>query len=465
MRGAARCACPPTGTARQTRGPMTRIAAVSIAALWSVAPAAQDDVVRTGKTCVLTVHPGDHEDELASRIADEAFAAIEQLRPLLERWQVRPASPVAVHLHLAAPSFRAVEKQVQTYTFTVDEFCHQDGSEGHVLQSPLLSRAMLERLGLPPWTEATLQRIAAQLVALQLAETTRRDPWLGEVFAFGALDALRNPSGAYGVDPSFDGRRGAYARFHAEGNGSSFAGFLAVDRPLHTPDDLALRHEYATLAAQYFATTGSSWARKLLATPKSALARGPARSWIVESILGKDAAKNEYRFQKLVGALRPTWFAAWSGVGVRDGRIVLAGATDRSARAWGRCPAAAFAVRGSVTLAGSGERELRVNVDFDEHRSIVVAFVVGQGCTTYLWRDDKPGYKQLQRVELPLEVDTPFEIAIEVDTEVRVLVGGALVLTQPCEGAPPRHGWAVATNASLVFLERLRCEPLAARKK
>ncbi len=441
-----------------------RLAIALFAIAFALPAKAQADVVRTGKSFALTLHPGKLDEALAARLADEALAALEALRPTLDKLGVKPPMNGAVHLHAGEATYRPLEKGATTYSFLAEDFTRADGSEAHVLLWPELSAEVLGTLGLPPWTAQSLQRCGVEMAALQAADHVQQDPFLAQVVAFGVLDAANNPAGKYGVDPSFDDRRSAYADHHRKGNASLFDSIVRDLTPTVKRDQLAMRHEKATLTAQLCATTGASWARRLLAKQQKPLAVLPTRQALFTSILGKDDAKTEHRFSSLLATLKPVWKWTNPGIGARGGKIVLAAGKDSiEFRAFAPPPTGPFAVRGKARLQATPKGSLRIALGEAEQLQWN-ASLESDGVSLHVWDKAKSKWQQVKYVERPLG-DREFELSVEFDGNVRVLVDGALVVEAPRDGRDVHGVLVVGFTEALVFLDGLRCEPLGVAKK
>ena len=434
----------------------------ALAVLLAATAAAQADVTRTGKTFVVTVHPGKLSAELAARLADETLAAAEAVRPLLDKWLMVPPKPPVLHLHADTAAFRHLEKKGTNYSFVVDDFCAPDGSAAHVLLWPELSAAIVGELGLPPWVAQTVQRCAGQTAALQVSEAARKDRWLADVFGWALRDAVGNPRGAYGVDPCFDERRIAFSRYRAEGNAIDLDLVLG-QFPIGVPNELSLHEERTTLVGQLCAETGSGWARKLLG--KAGKPPAPTREGFVANTLGKDQARNEARFDAVVASLAPVW-DGWCAGTARDGRIVLAGTTKSSAwlEALNKPPAGPYVVRCRVEIAGVGQSECRICLD-DDGKTVVAVVLVPAECSVQRWSYADEKWQRLKKVAAPIAAGKPFDLHVQVDSEIRVSIDGAPAIAVPCNDRDMHHAWSIATNESLLRLADVRCEPYAPPKQ
>src|SRR5262245_20198375 len=95
---------------------------VTIALLLAVQAAAQADVTRTGKTFVVTLHAGKLDEAIAAKLADDALAAAESLRPALDKFSLRPARPPVVHVHVDEGPFRTLAAETMKVRAQVDAF-------------------------------------------------------------------------------------------------------------------------------------------------------------------------------------------------------------------------------------------------------------------------------------------------------------------------------------------------------
>jgi hypothetical protein len=425
---------------------------------------AAQDVVRTGKTFAVTLHPGELAPELATRLADEALAALEAQRPLLDKLQVRPAAPLALHLHADAAAFRALEREHVKAPVPVDAFALADGSSGHVLLAPALSSEALAVLGVPPSVVQSLLQVGALALARTVSETARHDGWLAEVFAVGVAEASTNGKLASGVDPAFDARRERLAALTAAGQGPKLQDLVAATTLPRNAEQVAERAATTAVIAQLMAGTGTGWAKKLLARPGKVQGLLPDRLALVESVLGKDWVKTEARFATLLASLRPRWQIDGPMVAVRGNQLVLAGtASDSCSLRWvPEPPPGGYAVRGTFRIAAAGTKQFRVQLDWDGTSLLGVFFQPGR-VTLEQWSPDQP-WKVLETGEAAIEADTPFAVAIEVDGGLRVLVDGKVALTAT-PGRSMRGMASVAANDTVVFAEQLRLEPIAPPKK
>jgi hypothetical protein len=276
------------------------------------------------------------------------------------------------------------------------------------------------------------------------------------------LDATTNPKGQFGVDPQFDLRREAFWNHRVAGYAMDLDMLLVDDERLAARKDLLIRRERATLTAQLCSGTGSGWVRKFLG--KQGKPEGLSRQGLVENVLGKDKPKNETRFNAMIKSLGPFWCAAdWAAA--RDGRIVLAGTKETSSgiTAASRPPAGPYVIRARVEIAGGSQKECRFTLDCLEDTMIGVITVPGK-CEVHLWTPAKK-WQKLKGENAPVVVGKPFDLVIEVDTEIRAAIDGTRALACPHQGRGMHGEWHVATNDSLVFLENVRCEPLVPPKK
>src|SRR5688572_27597468 len=235
--------------------------ALALFASLAVPATGQADVVRSGRTFAITLHPHELDDGLAAWLADEALAAAaEAMRPVLDRLGVPPPKGAMLHVHVGPASFRAAETKCAPYPFQVTEFADADGREAHVCMTTPLRAQVLQAIGLPPGTARRLQWCAALVAARQASANVKQDPWLGDVVAFGAVDALVNPKAVGGIEPWYDERRMSYAHYGF----AKLAPILEDTQPIDSVERLTARAGDATVVAQLFAGASLSWVRKVL---------------------------------------------------------------------------------------------------------------------------------------------------------------------------------------------------------
>src|SRR5262245_21874430 len=119
--------------------PFATFACRTIAALLVVGgAAAQTEVTRTGETFAITLHAGKLPETVASRLADEALAAAERVRPALDKFTLRPAKKPVIHVHADEQPFRELAAATAKLAFPVEGFVQVASGCAHVLLWPCL---------------------------------------------------------------------------------------------------------------------------------------------------------------------------------------------------------------------------------------------------------------------------------------------------------------------------------------
>ena len=210
------------------------------------------------------------------------------------------------------------------------------------------------------------------------------------------------------------------------------------------------------------------WRKKLLKRPprrKKDEGYGDLRKRVLSSVLGKDWSKVEANFVRMVKDSSTGWMASFEVVGrIRD-RLVLAGTREIPAqlRFSGQIPAGDFAVRARVSLADvGGNNSIRTLFAQSNERLLGVICHVGY---VYIseWRDGK--WHNLAKGDAPVEIDTPFDLSVEVGSSIKVLINGKLVAEKSVDASQFREGLFLATNQALVWVEDLQVEPIPAANK
>lgn len=441
----------------------TRTSPPSVAALLALllasALAAQAPVVRTGPHFVVHLHGGALAQAQVDALADAALAAAESVWPSLERLLgVKAGKPANLHLHTDEPAFRGKQKAASLSTFR-DAYVDHAAAEAHVLVWPKLSAKALALVGLPDPTAHELVRSAAILVAAQFSPAAVADPWLAEVFAWGVLEDLVNGKHEFGVDPAYDTRRQPLLRkLEAREElllKSTILDFeIAASREAAGEDDA-----HQCLLARTMAAASKDWAKKLLAKPpKKTTVRAEIRHAAVERAFGTDWIKTEGLFAKLHQHARPRWQLTAPMAAPRAGRLLCAGTTEQSMQFQAvELPGQGdYAVRGTFEIHPCADDAFRIMVDWDQKSMIGCFFGVGK------WSIEKwsvgGDWQKLVDGKAPIHAGVPFEAAVEVGKNLRLLVGGQEVGVWEYGDRTMRGRWSLGVSDCVVWVEKLRCE-------
>ncbi|HZN39745.1 MAG TPA: hypothetical protein VFD82_13130 [Planctomycetota bacterium] len=437
-----------------------------IAALLLVgAAAAQTDVTRTGKTFAVTLHPGKLPETVAGRLADEALAAAERVRPALDRLTLRPPKKPVIHVYADERPFRALAAETTKLAFPVEGFVQVAAGCAHVLLWPCLEAGDYALVGLPPDTEYQVMLQAVQFAVFQRHAWVKSDPWRADVVAHGIVDEILNPDTATGVDPMFDNRRYWYAVQFAKGMAPKLRDELELTDAPADRGSFDARTEAMGLVAQTLAAAGSGAVGRLLLMPDEKLPCIAAqRAAAVESILGGDWKRIEERFTKILSSLRPRWEVSSPAVAWRAGRLLFVGPAGTESGATLTAieppPSGAYAIRATCELVPGRTKELRVQLDWDES-SLLACFVQDEEFWVARWDNGGTTWEKLLVAKSPVVAGRPFALSIEVDAKLRVVVDDKQVLEFDYGQRTMRGRWSIAKNLGPVWLTDLRCEPLA----
>ena len=445
-----------------------------IAALLLVGAAAaqcdvtRSDVTRMGNTFVVRLHPGDIPLAVAGRLADEALAAVERVRPALDQLILCPAKKPVIHVHADEGRFRALAAATTKLPFPVEGFVQVAEGCAHVLLWPCLEAGDYALVGLPPDTEYQLMLQAVQFAVFHRHAWVKGDPWRAGVVAHGIVDQMLNPDAATGVDPMFDNRRYWYA---------ALAKLRApkLRDVLDLTDAPADRHGFDTrtqamgLVAQTLAAAGSGAIGKLLLLPDETLPSIAARRVAaVESILGNDWQRIEERFTKVLSSLQPRWEVPSPAVAWRAGRLLFFGPAGTESGATLTAieppPSGDYAIRATCELVPGRTKDLRVQLDWDE-ASVLACFVQDDEFWVARWENGGMTWQKLLIVKSPVVAGRPFALSIEVGAKLRVVVDDEQLFEFDYGQRTMRGRWSIAKNLGPVWLTDLRCEPLAPPKK
>jgi hypothetical protein len=426
--------------------------------------AAQDGLTRAGPTFVVTLHPGKLDAEVAARLADEALAAAESTRPVLDKLYQRPAKPPAIHVYAARQEYETAAKE-PAWTFVRDMVCERENAVSHVLLQPALSKRVSAAIGLPDSTRNDIVVQAAMLAACDRSELARKDSRCAEIFAAGVLNATVFTDARDGVDPLRDARFWYLAR-EARTKPRSLRSLCDMVYPVATRSEYDYVLQGNAAMAQLFASTGTGWAKKLLnAKVKDNELLVERRTTAVQAVLGADDKRNEERFAKLLTASAPRFRVLTPLVALRGGRILMAASTKEYAR-FGNAfppPSGPYAVRATVELVDTGANTLSFVLDTTQATFVEVMCRGNQ--IRVATRATTDADAEWQTFPAPIEVGKPFALSIEVRDTIRVLVDSQQVADRPLAGRTMRNDWGVSILDGMAWIENPRCEPLDAPAK
>ena len=438
-----------------------------VAALLLVAAAAgQADITRTGRTFAVTLHRGDLPLAVAGRLADEALAAAERVRPALDQLTLCQSKKPVIHVYSDERPFRALAAETTKLAFDIEGFVQMAAGCAHVLLWPCLEAGDYSLVGLPPDTEYQVMLQAVQIAVFQRRAWVRGDPWRAGVVARGIVDEMLNPVGSTGV-PILVNRHCWHAAL-AKGKAPRLRDELDLtDAPADRSTFDARTHSMG-LVAQTLATAGPGAIGRLLLLPDEMLPSIAAqRAAAVESILGKDWKTIEETFAKVLSSLRPQWEVSSPAVAWRGGRLLLVGpaSTENGATltAIEPPPPGAYAIRAMCELVPGRTKDLRVQLDWDE-ASVLACFVQDDEFWVARWENGGTTWQKLLIAKSPVVAGRPFALSIEVDATLRVVVDDKQVFEFDYGQRTMRGRWSIAKNLGPVWLTDLRCEPLAPTK-
>jgi len=433
------------------------------------AAAAQNDITRTGRTFAVTLHPGKLPQSVAERLADEALAAAERVRPALDKLILLRAKKPVIHVYADEAPFRALAAETTKLTFPVEGFVQMAAGCAHVLLWPSLEADDYSLVGLPPDTEYQVMLQAVQFAVFQRHAWVKSDPWRAGVVAHAIVDEILNPDTATGVDPMFDNRRYWHAIQFAKGMAPKLRDELDLTDAPADRGSFDTRTEAMGLVAQTLAAEGSGAVGKLLLMPDETLPCTAAqRAAAVESILGRDWNGIEQRFTKILSSLRPRWEVSSPAVAWRAGRLLFLGPASTESGATLTAidppPSDAYAIRATCELVPGRTKDLRVQLDWDE-ASVLACFVQDDEIWVARWENGGTAWEKLLGAKSPVVAGRPFALSIEVGARLRVFVDDKQVLEFDY-GERTMHGrWSIAKNLGPVWLKDLRCEPIVPAKK
>jgi hypothetical protein len=441
---------------RQSRGAMASLFLASLLAT-------QAPIEAKGKTFHLSFHPQQLSAELAQKLADAALAAAESVRPQLEKWQLKPAKPQRIHLYADPEAFTAAHAKFSTEPFVLDAFCRTAPAEAHV-KLAFADQAMLTAIGLPPSTAQALMLSAVRLLAFEAAPIASKDPWRAGVVAYAAFETLTGAKAA--GDPGYDGRRALLAlqvkNLEGDDKPPKLAEWLAMFAPPGRIEDLAPDAGRMAIVGQLFASTGDGWVKKWLAEPPKNTARDAARRLAAESLVGKDWAKTEERWLKELKALKPAWRIEQPGVARAGDRWLMLGEGKEAAALTSVAapPPGHYAIKLRIELLPGFETGTSVFIDRNDKSRLVLALQKG-----VLLLNEYKGeeVQQKGRARAAMAVGKPFEIAIEVRDQLRVLVDGEERLTAEIGTRDMRGEVTVVKFNGPLWIAGLRLESLAGK--
>jgi len=432
---------------------------VAVPCLLLAVLASQSPLVRTGPHFAVHLHATSLPAPLAERLADRALAAAESVWTRCEQTiGAKPGKVVTVHLHGDEPAFRNAQRAAGVSAFR-DAYVRPDGPEAHVLLWPTLSNAALELVGLPDPTAHEVIRSAAMLVAASHSAAVVADPWLGEVFAWGVLEEMVNPQHAFGVDPAYDTRRQPLVRKLDAREALVLKGTIldfevAPSREAAEEDD-----GHQCLLARTMAAHHKDWAKRLLDKPsKRAGSRAEIRTAAVERALGTNWIKTDALFTKLHQHAQPRFQLTAPMAANRDGKLLCAGVPQKSMQFQSVVlpPSGDYAVRGRFTIQPCGDDAFRIQLDWNQKSMVGFFFAVGKW-SIESWEVGGE-WKTLASGKAPIHRNVPFDAAVEVGRNVRMLVSGAEIAAWDPGERTMRGRWSVGVNDCVVTIEGLRCE-------
>jgi hypothetical protein len=449
------------------RATSSRCIAISLSCLGALA--AQAPIVCTGAHFAVHVHPGATAAPVAQRIGDSALAAAESMWPVLEKsLGVKTAKPATLHVYCDVAAFRALAGAPPFRA----ELVRFDAQEAHVALQPVLSPKALELVGLPDPTAHALMRGAAMLVAAQGSPAVAADPWLGEVLAWGLLEELTNPTHEFGLDPAYDSRRWPVVR-KLDASEPLVLRSTIFDFSVPATRDAADEADgHRAMLARTMAAVAKDWAKKLLAKPpKKAGTPTEVRGAAVDRVLGSDWVKTESLFNKLHLHVKPMFHVTAPMAARRDGKILCAGTSTESmhVQAAQAPKPGPYTIRGTFTVQPCNDDGLRIQLDWDQ-KSLVGVFLHAGKWSVERWEVGGQ-WTKLAGGPAPLTKGVPWEIAVVVDKNVRVLLGDQEIAAWDYGERKMRGRWAIGVNDCVVTIDGLRCEqasgptPASSKKK
>ncbi len=431
----------------------------------SVAAQAGDIVARVGERVTVHLHTGKLPTPLAERLADEALTHAESALPIVDKLLgSRDNAMLTLHVHAHEKTFRDAAQEHAPRRFLREDFSLPQSSQAFVLLWPQLPEATLELVGLPSPTADGLVRHTAQLIAAQRHPAAAKDPWLAELFGFGALEILRNPKAAADVDLAWDTRRFDAAWRLRKGRAQSLRTWLHDDAPTTRDDYDDVQGQQAILAQLLNDKTGS-WAKKLFAKkPKDDAEPRSIRAAALEGVLGSDWAKTETRLTRLLREQDPKHLVALPMV-LRDGtRIVFAGTKSHAAilQDQRNVPTGPFAV--SLRLVATGECDFRVHFPWQQE-DVLGAFLTAGQASFEIWDAKSNQWRTEHKERCAIEAGKPFDIRLEVRGELQLFIDDELVLRMPATNLDNDRTLSFACNFGVATLENLRIEALPVEKK
>lgn len=432
---------------------------------------AQDAFVDRGdKHFSVRLYPGKATPKLASRLADECWSAVERAAKVIKKAWRLPERPVVIHVYLEREGFDAAAKEHGSQ-YPYDAFLVGNAA-AVIAMAPQLPLETLSDLGLPETVTCAIIEQAARAVAAQ-SDVGAVATWPCEVFGAGMMEAAINPSGKDNVNLLFDQR--SVTTSNAGESRDSLEVYAVLMGPygrlqlgLGLPDR-QLHLGNASWAARTCAKASRSWAKKLLTMPQKlkALGKGSPDSRtvhfaVMNRALGKNPGKVEKQFLKLRERAEPTWARDRGLAAKRDGRVLLAGDAANLAQIiyQPKLPKGPFVVRAKVQFAAGEDPGLRVVLDWDG-KTTVGALIRNDACAFAISKDGK--WQQRVSEDHKLPIGRVAEVAVEVASELRILVDGQVVVSRKCPERDMHRGLTFATNDSVVWLEDIRVEKLRSR--
>jgi hypothetical protein len=430
------------------------LALAVLAAAHATLPA--QDVTRTGKVYAVVVHPGKLPPAITERFADEAMAAVDAARTVIEKLYQRPTRTQTIHVWADHDGYSQVAK-TPGVPFEMPAVARTERAEAHVKVQPLLTASESELLGLPVSVRHTIVEQAAALAALDRSEAARRDPWCANVFAAGVLAAVAFATTADGVDPNRDCRFWFLIEDAKAGRLEPVKQLvLRVGKP-EDRSQFDWVHGAEAAVAGLLATTGNAWARKLLAAkPKAAGRIRSQRADALEAVLGTDWERSDERMRKLLAGASPKWAAVEPLALVRDGALLLAGGDSWAvAMAYEAPPAGPYSLQGSIEIVRS---QVDSALDQTRESAVKVQFAAGKVTACVAGTDGTEHHRH--EYKAPIVVGKPFTFRIDVTEQIVVSIDGETVAKLEASGRTMHDRWALMRHGGLAWFRDVRCEPV-----
>lgn len=441
------------------------IAGLSLAAA-SIAQDTTPAIVRTGAHFEVHFHSHATDGAVAGKVADEALAAAERTWPAISKLlKMRKATAPTLHLYADMETFRKLEKEHTKNQVPLESFVRLAEQEAHVLLWPQLTPAALAVVGLPETTRQAVMQRSAQLMAAQRCSLAVADPWMAEVFAYVVLEGLVNPKHEFGVDLAYDTRRAVLAHDLKHGNPRELRGSFMDFSIAATRAEHDLQEEKKCLMGQVMAAMNKKWAQKLLPPQKPKkkkmeVPRVTIRGAAVRRVLGKSWTKIESQFSEVCNDVAPVWRVTGAMAAAHKDGLIAAGNSDHTAAFSSQqdLPDGDYVIRSTCKLHPSGEDSFRIQLDWDQKSMIGCFFGVGR-VQVKRWSPEK-NWELLAEGQAPVHANVAFEVAVEAGQKIRLLVNGNSYVEWDRGDREMRGTWSVGINDCVVWLNKLRLEPL-----